>query len=74
MVKRCANMKRSFQEFEVGDKVFKKVTPQRYRLKLEESTKLSPTFLWSFDIVKWIGPVACKLQCQMIGSNIKVSI
>jgi hypothetical protein len=56
------DQKRSFREFEVGDKVFLKVTPQRSRLKLGKSKKLSPQFCGPFEITKRIGPVAYELR------------
>jgi hypothetical protein len=57
-----ADHKRSFREFEVGDKVFLKVTPQRSGLKLGKSKKLSPRFCGPFEITKRIGPVAYELR------------
>jgi hypothetical protein len=49
-----ANNKRVFSEFEVGDKVFLKVTPNRSRLKFGRSRKLSLRFCGPFEILKWI--------------------
>lgn len=60
--KHYADKKRSFRQFEVGDKVFLKVTPQRSRLSLGKSKKLSPRFCGPFIIVKRIGPVAYELK------------
>lgn len=60
--KHCANKRRSFREFEVGHKIFWKVTPQGYNLTLGNSKKLSPVFCGPFDIVKRIGPIAYKLK------------
>ena len=60
--KHYADKKRIFREFEVGDKVFLKVTPQRSRLKLGKSRKLSPRFCGPFEILKRIGPVAYELK------------
>jgi hypothetical protein len=56
--KHYSDIKRSFREFEVGDKVFLKVTPQRSRLKLGKLKKLSLRFCGPFEIIKRIGPVA----------------
>jgi hypothetical protein len=44
--------KRSFLEFEVGDKAILKVTLQRSGLKLEKSKKLSPNFCGLLEISK----------------------
>jgi hypothetical protein len=60
--KHYADQKRSFREFEVGNKVFLKVTPQRSGLKLGKSKKLSPRFCSPFEITKRIGPVAYELK------------
>ena len=54
--------KRIFREFEVGDKVFLKVAPNRYGLKLGKSRKLSPRFCGPFEILKRIGKVAYELK------------
>ena len=57
-----ADNKRVFREFEVGDKVFLKVTPNRFGLKLGKSRKLSPRFCGPFEILKRIGKVAYELK------------
>ena len=57
-----ADKKRVFREFEVGDKVFLKVIPNRSRLKLGKSRKLSPKFCGPFEILKRIGKVAYELK------------
>ena len=60
--KHSADNKRIFREFEVGDKMFLKVGPNRSRLKLRKSRKLSPRFCGPFEILKWIGKVAYELK------------
>jgi hypothetical protein len=60
--KHYADKKRSFHEFEMDDKVFLKVTPQRSELKLGKSKNLPPRFCGSFEITKQIGPVAYELR------------
>ena len=57
-----ADKKRVFCEFEVGDKVFFKVAPNRYELKFGKSRKLSPRFCGQFEILKRIGKVAYELK------------
>ena len=47
-----ADQRRSLREFEVGQKVFLKVTPKRSGLKLGRSRKLSPRFCGPFQILK----------------------
>ena len=49
--------KKNLREFEVGQKVFWKVTPKRSGLKLGTSKKLSPRFCGPFQILKRIGQV-----------------
>ena len=44
------------------DNVFLKVTPQKSRLTLGKSKKLSPKFCGPFDIVRRIGPVTYALK------------
>ncbi|KAL0549351.1 hypothetical protein IC582_013832 [Cucumis melo] len=48
-------------EFEVGDKVFLKVTPMRGVLRFARREKLSPRFVGPFEILERIGPVAYRL-------------
>jgi hypothetical protein len=60
--KHYVDQKRSFHEFEVGDKVFLTVTPQRSGLKLGKSKKLSPRFCGPFEIPKRIGLVGYELR------------
>jgi hypothetical protein len=60
--KHYADQKRSFCEFEIGDKVFLKVTPQRSGLKLGKSNKLSPQFCGLFEITKRIRPMVYELR------------
>ena len=56
------DQRRSVREFEVGEKVFLKVTPKRFGLKLGRSRKLSPRFCGSFQILKRVGQVAYALD------------
>ena len=45
----------------MNNKVFSKVAPNRYRLKLDKSKKLSPRFCGPLEIVKRIRQVAYKV-------------
>jgi hypothetical protein len=60
--KHYADQRRSVREFEVGQKVFLKVTPKRSGLKLGRSRKLSPRFCGPFQIIKRVGQVAYALD------------
>ena len=57
-----ADQRRSVREFEVGQKLFLKVTPKRSGLKLGRSRKLFPRFCGPFQICKRIVQVAYALN------------
>ena len=59
--KSYANLKRSDIEYNVGDKVFLKVSPWRKILRFGQKGKLSPRFIGPCEILERIGPVACRL-------------
>ena len=48
-------------EFDIRDMVFLKVAARKDVLRFEKKGKLSPHFVWSFEILEWIGPVAYHL-------------
>ncbi|KAA3484070.1 Retrotransposon protein, Ty3-gypsy subclass [Gossypium australe] len=53
--------KRKDTGFVVGDRVFLKVSPCKKILRFGRKEKLSPRFIWSFEISKRIGLVAYRL-------------
>ena len=57
-----ADQKRSVREFEVGQKVFLKVTPKCSGLKLRRPRKLSLRFSSQFQILKRVGQSAYALD------------
>ena len=59
--KSYADLKRKDIEYEVGDKVFLKVSPWRKVLRFGKKGKLSPRFIGSYEVLKRIGPVAYRL-------------
>ncbi|TYK31664.1 pol protein [Cucumis melo var. makuwa] len=59
--KSYADVRRKDLEFDVGDKVFLKVSPMKGVLRFERRGKLSPRFVGPFDILERIGPVAYRL-------------
>ncbi|KAA3466359.1 DNA/RNA polymerase superfamily protein [Gossypium australe] len=59
--KSYANLKQKEIEFQVGDKVFLKVSPWKKVLKFGRKGKLSPHFIGSYEIIETIGPVAYRL-------------
>ncbi|KAE8668680.1 Detected protein of unknown function [Hibiscus syriacus] len=59
--KSYADLKRKGIEFQVGDKVFLKVSPWKKMLRFGRKGKLSPRFIGPYEIVKRVGPVAYQL-------------
>ena len=56
-----ADLKMKDIEYEVGDKVFLKVSPWRKVLIFWKKGKLSPRFIRSYKVLERIGPVAYRL-------------
>ena len=48
-------------EYEVGDKVFLKVSSWRKILRFSQKWKLSPRFIGQYEVLERIGPVAYRL-------------
>ena len=57
-----ADLKRKDIEYEVGDKVFLKVSPWRKILRFGKKVKLSPRFIEPYEILERIRPVAYRLD------------
>ncbi|WCJ18415.1 Transposon Tf2-9 polyprotein [Euphorbia peplus] len=68
--KSYADLKRRPIEYDVGDKVFLKVSPWKGLLRFGKKGKLSPRFIGPYEIVERIGPVAYRLQLPQNLSNI----
>ncbi|MGG6712892.1 UNVERIFIED_CONTAM: hypothetical protein ITH36_25065 [Salmonella enterica subsp. enterica serovar Weltevreden] len=60
--KSWADSKRRPLEFEVGDKVYLKVSPMKGVMSFGLKGKLSPRFVGPFVILKRVGPLAYQLQ------------
>ena len=56
-----ANLKRKDIEYEVGDKVFLKVSPWRKVLRFGKKGKLSPRLISPYEVLERIEPVAYRL-------------
>ena len=56
-----ADLKRKDIEYEVGDKVFLKVSSWRKVLRFGKNGKLSPRFIGPYEVLERIGPVAYQL-------------
>ena len=59
-------MKRKDIEYEVGDKVFLKVSPWRKILRFGKRGKLSPRFIGPYEILERIGLVAYRLALPQV--------
>ena len=59
--KSYADLKRRDIEYQVGDKVFLKVSPWKKIMRFGQKGKLSPRFIGPYEILERVGPVAYKL-------------
>ena len=59
--KSYADLKRKDIEYQVGDKVFLKVSPWKKVLRFGRKGKLSPRFIGLYEISERVGPVAYRL-------------
>ena len=59
--KSYADLKRKDIEYQVGDKVFLKVSPWKSVMRFGKKGKLSPRFIGPYEIMERIGPVAYRL-------------
>ena len=60
-----ANLQRKDIEYEVGDKVFLKISPWKKILRFGRKGKLSPRFIGPYEILEGIGPVAYHLTLPL---------
>ncbi|GKA80761.1 putative reverse transcriptase domain-containing protein [Tanacetum coccineum] len=65
-----ANVRRKPLEFQVGDRVMLKVSPQKGVIHFGKQGKLKPRYNGLFKILKRIGPVAYKLELLEKLSNV----
>ena len=59
--KRYADPKRRDVEFQVGDHVFRKVSPMKGRVRFGKKGKLAPRYIGPFEILERIGLVTYRL-------------
>mgnify|MGYP004711357075 CR=1 FL=1 len=57
-------------EFEVGDKVFLKITPLKASLMAGKGKKLQPRFVGPYKVIQRIGSVVYKLELRLNLSRI----
>ncbi|GKA58662.1 putative reverse transcriptase domain-containing protein, partial [Tanacetum coccineum] len=65
-----ANVRRKPLEFQVGDRVMLKVSPQKGVIRFGKRGKLNPWYIRPFKILKRVGPVAYKLELPEELSNV----
>nr|GEW49641.1 putative reverse transcriptase domain-containing protein [Tanacetum cinerariifolium] len=65
-----ANTRRKSLEFQVGDRVMLKVSPQKGVIRFGKQGKLNPRYIRPFKIHERIGPVAYKLELLEELSNL----
>ncbi|XP_038885918.1 uncharacterized protein LOC120076226 [Benincasa hispida] len=63
--KSYANKRRRELEFEVGDRVFLRLSPWKGILRFRRKGKLSPRYIEPYEIVERVDPIAYKLQLPM---------
>ena len=54
-------MKREPIEYNVGDKIFLKISPWKGVLRFRKRGKLSPRYIGPYEVIEKIGPVAYRL-------------
>ena len=54
-------MKRKNIRYEIGEKVFLKVSPWKKVMKFRKKGKLSPRFIGPYEVIENVGPVAYRL-------------
>ena len=59
--KSYADMKRKDIRYEIGEKVFLKVSPWKKVMRFGENGKLSPRFISQYEVIEKVGPVAYRL-------------
>ena len=59
--KSYADMKRKDIRYEIGEKVFLKVSPWKKVMRFRKTGKLSPRFIGSYEVIEKVGPVAYRL-------------
>ena len=59
--KSYADMKRKYIHYEIGEKVFLKVSPWKKVMRFGKKGKLSPRFISSYEVIEKVGPVAYRL-------------
>ena len=59
--KSYVDMKRKDIQYEIGEKVFLKISPCKKVMRFGKKGKLSPRFIGPFEVIEKVGPVAYRL-------------
>nr|GEV42438.1 retrotransposable element Tf2 [Tanacetum cinerariifolium] len=65
-----ANVRRKPLEFQVGDRVMLKLSPQKGVIRFEKQGKLNPRYIGPFKILKRVGPVTYTIELPKELSNV----
>ena len=60
--KSYADLKRKDIRYEMGEKVFLKVSPYKKVMRFRKKGKLSPRFISLYEVIEKVGPVAYRLE------------
>ena len=63
--KSYANMRRKDIRYEIGEKVFLKVSPWKKVMRFRKNGKLSPTFIGPYEVAEKVGLVAYRLALPL---------
>ena len=63
--KSYADLKREPIEYNVGDKVFLKISPWKGVLRFGKRGKLSPKYIGPYEVIEMVGPVAYRLALPL---------
>ena len=59
--KSSADMRRKYIQYEIGKKVFLKVSSWKKVMRFRKKGKLSPRFIRPYEVIEKVGPVAYRL-------------
>ena len=60
-----ADMRRKDIQYEIGEKVFLKVSPWKKVMRFGKNGKLSPRFIGPYEVIEKVGPVTYKLALPL---------
>ena len=63
--KSYADMKRKDIQYEIGEKVFLKVSPWKKVMRFGKKGKLRPRFISPYEVIEKVGPVAYRLALPL---------